>query len=263
MTLSVTRDDLLREMGRFLGWNRNPSQWDTRQLSDGEDILRRALTQAYYPAALPGEGQSHGWSFLRPVLNLATQTNIEDYDLPADFGGMTSNLYYSGSEGYPPMVKVPVERILALRQDDTNSVGHPVRYAISPASSGGESPQLWTLMIHPKPAGVYELRGRYRSDPLAVTGSASYPLGGQMFADALVASCVAAADSVINDAYLGNTWMTFLDKLRTAIYIDRQEHFTGNLGYNGDGCDGLPMHEDVSSFTINGVTYGAPAFFFD
>jgi hypothetical protein len=73
-TLSVTYHELLRELGRFLGWGRNPGRWKEDDKSDAEDCIKSGLRQFYIP--LPVDGKSHRWSFLDP---LQTFSAVEPY----------------------------------------------------------------------------------------------------------------------------------------------------------------------------------------
>lgn len=262
-SLNVDRSVLLREFGRHLGYARDPSFWDERQQADADDILRRALTQSYYPSPLDDDKTSHVWSFLWPVTILQTQTGVSDLDLPDDFGGMTDDIQYVNNDGTSRIVKIPVNEMLERRRINVDTTGFPCRYAVIPKRSEGFTQQRWTLMLDPTPQAAYELRARYKSDPLAIGDSFPYPLGGQMFADVLVASVIAVADEVLNDTHQGPSWSNFMQKLRTAIFMDRQEHYTGNLGYNGDGPEGIATeyHRDVS-FSINGVTPGTVDYYF-
>lgn len=62
-TLSTDYDQLRREIGRHMGWNRTPGSWTTNQTADGDDILMsgyRMFLTAY------------DWSFLRIANTLAT-----------------------------------------------------------------------------------------------------------------------------------------------------------------------------------------------
>lgn len=262
-SLTVDRSILLRELGRYLGWPREPSFWDERQQADADDIIRRALTQAYYPTPIDGEKTAHVWSFLWPITTLQTKTGETDVDLPDDFGGMTDDIRYINHDALARITKITIQEMLDRKRLNIDTTGFPERYAIAPKRAEGFGPQRWTLMLDPTPQAEYELRARYKSDPLAIGESFPYPLGGQMFADVLVSSVIAVSDEVLNDVHQGPTWGTFIQKLRTAIFMDRQEHYSGNLGYNGDGPCGLEneYHRDTS-FAINGVTPGTVDYYF-
>lgn len=68
-TLSLTYDDLRRELGRFLGFGRHPAGdgslqgWSADQVADSEDILKAAGRLIY---------AAHRWSFLFPLNTFTT-----------------------------------------------------------------------------------------------------------------------------------------------------------------------------------------------
>lgn len=64
-TLAITYHDLLRELGRFLGWGRNPGLWKPEDKLDADDCIKAGLRQFYIP--FPIDGKSHRWSFLDPL----------------------------------------------------------------------------------------------------------------------------------------------------------------------------------------------------
>lgn len=261
-TLTVNRDILLRELGRFVGWAREPSFCDERQHADADDILRRALSAAYYPAPIDDDRTSHSWSFLWPITEFSTKTNVGDYDLPDDFSGMCDDIAYIGNDATTRMTKISINKMLEYRRINVDTIGYPEHYAVVPQRSSGATAQRWTLMVQPIAQAAYQVRLRYKSDPLTIGESFPYPLGGQFFADVLTASVICSADEVLNDIYGGPSWQVFSQKLRTAVYLDRQAHVSGNLGYNGDGV-GYDESRRDSSFTINGVAYGdTPAEFY-
>lgn len=75
-TLAITYDDLLRELGRDLGWGRNPGKWKPQDecMIDAKDCIKAGLRSFYIP--LPLDGKSHRWSFLDP---LQTFSSVEPY----------------------------------------------------------------------------------------------------------------------------------------------------------------------------------------
>lgn len=265
-TLSIDRNDLLNALGRFLGWHADVSRWTEMQSRDADTIIAKALRQAYGPPCLPGEKRAHSWSFLRPVATIFTTPNQGDYTLPDDFGGAHGPITYTGTDpGNTLIEKVSVQNILICRQAHQNTTGFPSRYAIAPLATEGQSPQRFTLMLEPIPSGVWELKLRYRSNPYNLSAGVPYPLGGQAFADCLTTSVVAAADEMLNDVYMGPTYMRFMESLRTAVAHDRQEHLSGNLGYNSDpGMEPMVFSGSRdTAFTINGSSFSPDGFYFD
>ena len=66
-TLSVDYTVLRRTIGRYLGWDRNPTAWATDETADGDDIIEAALRQFY---------TAYDWSFMYPVAKLVTDASF-------------------------------------------------------------------------------------------------------------------------------------------------------------------------------------------
>ncbi len=77
-TMTVTYDVLRREIGRFLGYGRDPSTWDVTsdQFIDVSDILLSGLRRVLTPPPIPGERYSHEWSFVRPTVQFNTTAPV-------------------------------------------------------------------------------------------------------------------------------------------------------------------------------------------
>jgi hypothetical protein len=69
-SLALTYFDLLRALGRDLGWGRNPGKWEEDDKQDAADAIKTGLQSFYVP--LPLDGQSHRWSFMDPLQTLTT-----------------------------------------------------------------------------------------------------------------------------------------------------------------------------------------------
>lgn len=263
-TLSVARSDVLREIGRFLGWRRDSSLWHANQTADAADIIKRGLRQLYFPPVLDGDDSSHSWGFLRPIWTFSTIIGQADYDLPDGFGGFVGDLYYADqAAGGLKITKGSPDAILSLRQSEQAATGYPTVFAVAPLPTGGVTPQRWSLMLHPTPDGAWRFRGRYRINPDTLSTSNTYPVGGVPIADALVASCIASADEMLNDQPLGPAYQNFLVKLRSAVAHDRLHYHAGNLGYNSDGDSGSFIDRTDNGVTINGQSFSFDGYFFD
>lgn len=233
MSINITRTEILRHLGRDLGWSRDPVYWDERQQADADDMLTLGVLQFYGPHVLPGERQQHEWSFLTPWATIVTQESIADYDLPEDFGGLTDDITFLSENTGPCPIKIVSDTMIRRYQQRSQNVsGFPSYACVVPAPSDGSRPQVWQITFAPTPDGQYELRMRYRSNPNQITESTPYPLGGQPTADALIASVLASAESKLNDTQ-GVRYMEYVEKLKAAVSWDRT-HNSGSLGYCGD-----------------------------
>ena len=67
-TLTLTRDDLRKAIGNFLGLGIDSTAWDNEQQTRIDMCVDIGCRMVYEPEVLPGEAQSHIWSFMQPKL---------------------------------------------------------------------------------------------------------------------------------------------------------------------------------------------------
>lgn len=241
-TLSLTRTDLLRAVGTYLGWG-DPANvtWTSLQTQKASDAIDSGVRKFYNPPVLPGEHTNHNWSFLEPLLSLSLVANTNDYPLPDDFGGFidTQLSFNAGDNAWHPLKITSDVRILQLRERDSSSLAvttQPEFAAVRPTAQGtppGETGQRFTLMVWPNVTASYTLNGPYRSNPYQLTGTSLYPLGGQPHAETLQEACLAAAERNINDE-IGNHAAEFMVLLKASVDYDRRFAGPKHFGYNAD-----------------------------
>jgi len=186
-----------------------------------------------------------------------TISGQQDYDLPDNFGDIEGVLTFSSSsQGY---ISIPTssESELRRRRQFTTSSGRPVVAAVRPKSFDGSNGQRYELMLWPPPDSSYTLTYKYLAIPNALSDTYPYPMGGEIHAETILLSCLAAAEEYIEDD-LGVKKSEYLDRLRTSIETDRQMITPETLGYNGDNSD--TYYESDSRFkrhrTLNdGISY--------
>ena len=164
MALSVTYDDLRREIGRHLGWGRDPDSWADDQQTDCDDIIARGLRSFYYPRPAEGQGQ-HIWTFLRRVESIALAASTRSYDLPDDFGGSATDLTFADGSKNKPATQVSEEHIRALYAQSV-ATGTPKYFAIRVRSNVGTSGTAYELLVSPIPDTAYTVQVRYAITPL-------------------------------------------------------------------------------------------------
>lgn len=258
-SMDITRVQLHRIIGRYLGYGRDSTDWTSDQAQDVNDIIDSGLRQFYTPMPLPGERTAHTWSFMRPMLDTTMVVDDTDYDLPSDFGGFAGSLYFPASdEAYGcPIRQTGVGEILSLRQNsasDTSS--RPTLYAVYPKASTGAAATVWNLAVWPAPDATYTLRGQYIVNPLQLASGAPYPLGGQPHAETLRESCLAAAELELNDER-GIHYAQFIERLAASVSLDRNVSTPDYFGYNGDRSSSsrvLERHQNPE-VTYNGTLY--------
>jgi hypothetical protein len=221
-TLSITRADLLRHVGRFLGWGRAPNEWINldNNLTDARDIIDAGLRLFYQPAG-------HIWSFLRPTFHFSTIPTKDTYDLPDDFGGLVEDeLAYRSTNTPGRGVRITGDVFIRQLQqrDSPTTTGYPQWASILPIPSNGDEPQRSALTLWPTPDAEYELTGRYYSNPYGISESRPFPLGGQPHSETLVAAVLWAADREINDAHPGSSarYAQYMERLSASILFDQR-----------------------------------------
>lgn len=157
-----------------------------------------------------------------------------NYTLPDDFGSFDSVLTLDTPE-LGGVIPITGESIIRQRRQQSTAVGRPTLGAIVFRSNPSSTTQgqRQQLMLYPTPETNYTISYRYRVIPDALTALNKYPYGGAQHAEALIASCLAAAERRVNDA-AGVKYDDWMTRLRAAVSLDRQSG-PSTFGYNGDG----------------------------
>lgn len=235
-SLDVTYASLRREIGRFLGFSRDPSTWGTNETTDVTDILAAGLRQFYHPPQLEGERSSYQWSFLRPNGNVIMEADVPDYDMPEDFAGLDGGLFFVKADfSTIEVTVVNISKIKQLRMREWNLENQywPRYAALSPLMNEGASRQITRLSVWPTPDSTYTLNFKYFVRANGLDDENGYPLGGPEHAETIRASCIAAAEASLDDE-MGTKHQRFMMMLRASMNYDRKVSSPQTIGYNGD-----------------------------
>ena len=188
-----------------------------------------------------------------------TVTDNGDYFLPDSFGGFAGPLTYAVNQGFGKVEFVPQAAIKNNRQF-SNSSGRPTIASIQPRTEASQTPTTrttrWQLMLFPTPDAAYTLTGPYKILPDALlTGTNDYPWGSEAHSQTLLNSCIAAADSIVNDIENGGKMQKYLATLETSVSIDREFAATDRLTRGSDDNYGQMTIAPGSQATINGIQY--------
>lgn len=232
--LALTYDDLMEEIGFFLGWGRDSTTWGTgtgSRLEEIKGILKSGLRQFYWPTG------GHKWSFLEPAASLSTVAATEDYDLPQDFGSMRGPFTFGAISRFKTICEVNEFKIRQMRQEVSSS-GKPEMFALRPKTVAGAAEQRFEVMFYPNPDAVYALTYRYAVLPNALTALLPYPYGGTQHAETLLEGCLAVAERRMDDTQ-GVHAQAFMERLASSIELDKKQSTPDYFGYNGNGQAGL------------------------
>ena len=195
-----------------------------------------------------------------------------DYFLPNDFGGIVGpTISFDATTGFAPIDITSESRVNRLRQDNrVTQTFRPRLAAIRPVTTGEgilagnlASPgQRWELMLWPIPDNVYTLHYRYlvAVDDLGTSGT-DRPPGGMFHGETILASCMAMAESMLEQApAVRLREEAYMKRLVASISLDRQLTSPDSLGIEGDAT-GLPLvtADRLQTLSYNGISYGPGA----
>lgn len=168
--------------------------------------------------------------------------------MPPEFAGsIIGDVTFDPTTGASAMVHISEGQIRALRQRNTLT-GRPRFFALRPRArdeshadpsytpSVGRRGQLFEMMVHPESDITRALTFQYTAIPLTIGDDFPIPLGGAIHGEAILASCLAEADSRLNDER-GEKWEQFMIRLAASVAIDKNAMTAEHLGYNSNGQD--------------------------
>lgn len=219
--LQITYAELRREIGRFLGYGRDPSDWtaDGDEETDVEDVLRSGMRSFYWPP-VASEGR-FAWSFLRKVGTIVTASGTRDYNLPTDFGGVMEELAYSAGSGRVVVSRTTEDEIRAL-YGRSDASGAPQYFGLRAIQPGAGASSLYEMFLYPVPNAAYTLSFRYAIEPEELSTTNLYHLGGAVHSETVLESCLAAAEKTMDDEGNGLHAQRFQQCLASSVKIDME-----------------------------------------
>jgi len=230
-SLSIGYEDLLKEVGGFLGYGVDGLRLDPEKLNEVDRYVQSGIRQFYYPPAIQGVEVGYQWSFMKPSGQLTTVADQESNDLPDNFGNMVGMaIYYPQDNFHAPIALVSVGQIMARKSVDSLA-GAPSMACVQFKSSEGDDGQRSEVVWWRVPDAEYTLDYVYNAYAGKITEDNPYPLGGMRFAEVITESCLAIAEQRANDTR-GLHTESFMTLLASAIEIDRKSSakFYGQMG---------------------------------
>lgn len=236
-TLSLANSDFRDAVAYFL-FGKDYSATTATQQGRIDDVIASGYRQFLYPPAIDGIPIGYEWTFLRPTYTITTTAGDPAQDLPDDFGRLINGFTFAADAQVPSVLAdVGEARIRALRQryDET---GRPRVAAIAIKAATGTVGQRREVQWYPTPDDAYSLTFRYESMINNMAASSSYPAGAMKHAETIRLSCLAVADSMVNDSS-GEHWQKFVMALASSIARDKREgtKFFGNVGTKDEYSD--------------------------
>lgn len=255
-TLSFEYDDLLREVGVFLGYPRSTYDYTTAQHDECDFIVQSGYRRFLFPEPLREGEPAHIWSFLSPVATIDTAADDVDYDLPDNFGGMVGTRITIDADGIYLPVPIRGEGQIRALYAGSSLSGRPQMVATRVKdATAGTTGQRWELIPWPTPDAVYAMQYRYNVLTGALTRDAGYPLGGMAHIEAILESCLRVAEQRSDDT-AGVHTAAYPERLAASVSYDRQVSAPATLGYNSDLSDQPIIVTRTGVATYEGFTYG-------
>lgn len=142
------------------------------------------------------------------------------YPLPDNFGRLIGTLHYPEVAYRHTIQVIPASRLLDMRAY-SNLSDDPAYCAIRYKSDDGSNGQRQEILLFPTPTNAWTLSYEYEAYSGALSDDFPYPLGGMQLAEVYFESCMAVAESRIQDE-LGQHTQQFKELLVDAIARDRK-----------------------------------------
>ena len=178
------------------------------------------------------------------------------YHLPDSFGTMVGTMTYSpGVSATQSIERIGENQMRALRQQSTLSEDKPAKVAIIPITKVSTASTRFRAQFYPSPDAAYVLTYKFTVLPDKLTVDDLYAYGGAAHSETLLESCLAIAESRMEDEP-GIHHGRFLERLSASISYD-QTLSAESLGMMGDASDGSswPMNRADNRVTYKGTLY--------
>jgi len=246
-----------RAIGMYLGLDPNWHLWDAAQDQQVNQLVQSGLRNFYHPALVDLKLTPHTWSFMRPVFEIKTDADQRVYPLPSNFDRFDGDLTFGNEEHYPNIQIVNEQKLRSLEYHD-EWTAPPQFAAVRPVVSDGRLTQVQEMVLHPTPDSTYIIKGSYFAIPIELSDDQPYPMGQEVYSEAIKASCLAAAELEVKREQ-GPMALTAREQIASAIARDLRRG-PDLLGYNADASTISlgRLHQDVKTvrdFLYTDVSY--------
>lgn len=225
-------NDLLEEIGTFIGYGPSPDGWTTDERRVVDRLIKRGLGLFYSPeSVLPGF--HHHWSFLMVDQSLElTEANDGIVDLPATFMSLNGEpVFVLGQEN------VMQQRITVLPEinfrklvhswERNGGAGRPKWCSVR--TKPQSDPQIYQIRFWPKPDMTYEVVARINTFPLPLDADNLVPMGSAEHAETIREACLSVAEQMKDENASFHT-LRFKELLMKSIDRDRLMPGVDHLG---------------------------------
>lgn len=271
-TGAIRYSELLSHAGAHLGHGYGQEAgvghpaWGPQEARRIRDATKGGVLQVYKPPVIPGDNESHGWTFLRPVQEVVVASGAGYAPLPADFGGVEGDavvrLSGTGRQAQEVVRRVGIGDLEYMRRTNATQTGPPLVFAEEWQKGASDAAgQRCRLAVFPTANQEYTLRLEWYFNRDVEQGMGEFIYGGADHWNLFVTSVKAWAERHYDDGGNGSMRAAFMEELAGAVSRDRRRK-AGTLGYNGDrwgrvwdGRDRPPHKWDRTTVTYQGQTW--------
>lgn len=216
-SLNVSYADLKKHVAIFLGYD--PDALSSVQAAEVDAHIQSGIRNFYFPPKMEGVDENFEWSFIRNAGVLTTAAGVSSYQMPNGFGRIAGQIAVDGEDGFSIPI-VPYGDIIRFRQRPRTE--RPRFAAFIAERVFGSRGQVKRLHLYPTPDRSYDLAFVCDSDSGKLDPENNpFPLGGVMFSELVIESCLAVAEQRSNDDE-GLHTKKFNQLLVSAIARDRK-----------------------------------------
>lgn len=232
-TLSIAYSDIQYEVAQFLGWDKTAANWTSAQNTAFAAVVKRGLRSFYFPPSGNDEKPYYEWSFLKTSGNTTLANATATYVLPDSCSGtvcdFTAN--YVAASGRRRLSKVPEADIRALQSVDSQT-GWPLYFSIRAKAHDVTNGHRYEMVLWPTPstAQVNAVINYYYVVIPETLAANTYPMGGGLYSEVLLASILAAAEALVDDDPAGPQQVRYTQMLSAAVRDDTNKKASGRGG---------------------------------
>lgn len=229
-TLAADYTTLKQEVAHFLGYD--AAALTAAQAAEIDRYIQSGLRQFYYPPAMEGVDVDFEWDFMRQDGSVTTTANTAEYVLPDGFGRFAGQLTFADPSWRQTVPVIPYGDLLRMLKGRPDEKGRPLFAATMAQNAYGEKGQKKKVYFFPTPDAAYTLKFACDADTGKIDAATKpFPLGGPMFAELVIESCLAIAEQKANDE-IGAHTAKFQQLLVSMIQRNRKAgaQVYGNVG---------------------------------
>lgn len=235
-TLDLTYTNLMNAVGNLLGYGADYTAYPTARQTECDRVVQSGLRRFYYFRGPVDGVMFTGWSFMRGLGTVTLVAGTRTYDLASDFSDIEFRFTFGDADARPPIDIVGEVNIRDM-YNAADADGTPLFAAVKAKTFASTAAQTWEVIFYPEPDAAETISYQYQKNPLQLSGSVLYPLGGPQHASTIEAACMAEAETLVDDEGNGIHEQRFQRLLATSVRLDMHSATPEYLGRNIDRSD--------------------------